>query len=247
MNLRVVRILSDFSNMCGDEGRAMRWKNKKQKLQYIEKICEDNDQAIKQKLPVLLELSQDKNPEVRGMLAENLVLFDCEETEEILYNMLSDQNLMVRLEAVDSIGVGRSRKSIEKVATMLSGQWSLIRMYAVLSLFDLLTNAFGANEEAFNQYREIKEKHFSMENNPRVLLAYYRNEYYMDHKTGLSLLENFYTDAMDQERYDLIWTVLHVLEEIKNEENQTELQRIISYKKEKLLPVQIAFIEEMEK
>ena len=24
MNLRVVRILSDFSNMCGDEGRAMR-------------------------------------------------------------------------------------------------------------------------------------------------------------------------------------------------------------------------------
>ena len=68
----------------------------------------------------------------------------------------------------------------------------------------------------------------------------------MDHKTGLSLLENFYTDAMDQERYDLIWTVLHVLEEIKNEENQTELQRIISYKKEKLLPVQIAFIEEME-
>ena len=158
MNLRVVRILSDFSNMCGDEGRAMRWKNKKQKLQYIEKICEDNDQAIKQKLPVLLELSQDKNPEVRGMLAENLVLFDCEETEEILYNMLSDQNRMVRLEAVDSIGVGRSRKSIEKVATMLSGQWSLIRMYAVLSLFDLLTNAFGANEEAFKQYREIKEK-----------------------------------------------------------------------------------------
>ena len=64
MNLRVVRILSDFSNMCGDEGRAMRWKNKKQKLQYIEKICEDNAQAIKQKLPVLLELSQDKNPEV---------------------------------------------------------------------------------------------------------------------------------------------------------------------------------------
>ena len=64
--MRVVRILSDFSNMCGDEGRAMRWKNKKQKLQYIEKICEDNDQAIKQKLPVLLELSQDKNPEVRG-------------------------------------------------------------------------------------------------------------------------------------------------------------------------------------
>ena len=94
MNLRVVRILSDFSNMCGDEGRAMRWKNKKQKLQYIEKICEDNAQAIKQKLPVLLELSQDKNPEVRGMLAENLVLFDCEETEEILYNMLSDQNRM---------------------------------------------------------------------------------------------------------------------------------------------------------
>ena len=152
--MRVVRILSDFSNMCGDEGRAMRWKNKKQKLQYIEKICEDNAQAIKQKLPVLLELSQDKNPEVRGMLAENLVLFDCEETEEILYNMLSDQNRMVRLEAVDSIGVGRSRKSIEKVATMLSGQWSLIRMYAVLSLFDLLTNAFGANEEAFKQYRE---------------------------------------------------------------------------------------------
>ena len=45
------------------------------------------------------------------MLAENLVLFECEEAEEILYNMLSDKNRMVRLEALDSICVGRSQKA----------------------------------------------------------------------------------------------------------------------------------------
>ena len=224
----------------------MKWKNKKKKIQYIEEMSKWDNQLIQQKFSVLLKLSKDKNPEVREMLAENLVLFECEEAEEILYNMLSDKNRMVRLEALDSICVGRSQKAIEKVATMMSGQWYLIRMYAVMTLFDLLTNASGVNEQVFKQYQKIKERHFSMERNPRVLLAYYRNEYYMNHKEGLYLLEKFYVDAMDDARCDLIWPVLHILEEIKSEENQNELQRIVSYKKEKLLPVQVAFIEEME-
>ena len=93
----------------------------------------------------------------REMLAENLVLFECEEAEEILYNMLSDKNRMVRLEALDSICIGRSQKAIEKVATMMSGQWYLIRMYAVMTLFDLLTNASGVNETSvYKGYKQDK-------------------------------------------------------------------------------------------
>lgn len=74
----------------------MKWKNKKKKIQYIEEMSKWDNQLIQQKFSVLLKLSKDKNPEVREMLAENLVLFECEEAEEILYNMLSDKNRMVR-------------------------------------------------------------------------------------------------------------------------------------------------------
>ncbi|MFQ9390359.1 MAG: hypothetical protein ACLR1V_17490 [Coprococcus sp.] len=48
-----------------------------------------------------------------------MVIFDCDEVEDILYGMLDDKNRMVRLEAVDSLSVGRHEESIKKVAAML--------------------------------------------------------------------------------------------------------------------------------
>ena len=90
-------------------------------------------------------LANDKNIDVRLTLARQLVLFDSDEIEEILYGMLFDQNRLVRLEAIDSISIGRHEKSIEKVQVMLREEGFLIRMYAVATLFDLITNAYGMN------------------------------------------------------------------------------------------------------
>ena len=217
----------------------------KEKLAFIDSLDNLDNQSVQRYLGTIALLANDRNTEVRMALAEQLVLFDCDEVEDILCSMLDDKNRMVRLEAVDSLSVGRHEESIEKVAAMLVKEGSMIRMYAALTLFDLITNAYGMNAKAFEKYRQIVKSEFENEKNPRVLLVYYQNEYYMQPEKGLYLFKDIYTYILDNERYDLAWTILHILSEIKNRDNSKEIQQILEYKAEKLLPVQKEFIDAM--
>lgn len=217
----------------------------KEKLAFIDSLDNLDNQSVRRCLGTIALLANDRNTEVRMALAEQLVLFDCDEVEDILYSMLDDKNRMVRLEAVDSLSVGKHEESIEKVAAMLVKEGSMIRMYAALTLFDLITNAYGMNAKAFEKYRRIVKSEFENEKNPRVLLSYYQNEYYMQPEKGLYLFKDMYTYILDNERYDLAWTILHILSEIKNRDNSKEMQQILEYKAEKLLPVQKEFIDAM--
>ena len=50
-------------------------------------------------------------------LANQLVIFDNDEIENVLYDMLSDKNRMVRLEAIDSLSSGRYYISLKRLKT----------------------------------------------------------------------------------------------------------------------------------
>ena len=52
----------------------------------------------------------------------------------------------------------------------------------------------------------------------------------MHREKGWLLLRNSYTYALDNEKYDLIWTILHIFEEIKNKDNYSELMQVVDYK-----------------
>ena len=162
----------------------------KEKLAFIDSLDSMDNQSVQSWLGTIVLLANDRNTEVRMALAKQLVIFDCDEVEDILCRMLEDKNKMVRLEAVDSLAVGRHEKSIEKVATMLVKEGSMIRMYAAATLFDLIINAYGMNEKAFGKYRGIVKSEFENEKNLRVLLIYYRNEYYMQPEKGLYLFKD---------------------------------------------------------
>lgn len=217
----------------------------KEKLAFIDSLDSLDNQSVQRWLGEIALLANDRNTEVRMALAEQLVTFDCDEVEDILCSMLDDKNRMVRLEAVDSLSVGRHEESIEKVAAMLVKEGSMIRMYAAATLFDLITNAYGMNEKAFEKYRWIVKSEFENEKNLRVLLIYYRNEYYMQPEKGLFSFKDIYIYILDNERFDLVWTILHIFSELKNKNNSSEIQQILEYKAEKLLPVQKEFIEAM--
>ena len=96
----------------GEEEMKSRFKNVREKLQFIEKLCDDNNQSIVEKLTILDSLSKDCNAEVRWTLASQLVLFDHPEIEKLLCNMLSDKNSLVRLEALDSLSMTSKKLSI---------------------------------------------------------------------------------------------------------------------------------------
>lgn len=223
----------------------MKFKNIKEKIEFIDNLERLDNQSIKEVINIIFLLANDKNIDVRVTLAKQLVLFDNDEIEHILYTMLSDKNRMVRLEAVDSLSIGRHNATIEKIADMLEKEGYLIRMYAVTTLFNLVTNAYGVNEKAFKKYNQIINQSFQDEKNVQVLLSYYQNEYYMQPEKVFLSLKNIYVDALEKERYDLVWTTLHVFKEIKNKNNHSEIQQIIEYKIEKLLPVQKVFVDAM--
>lgn len=222
----------------------MKFKNVKEKMQFISQLEKMNSQSIQEIIPIISRLSKDKNNDVKIALAEQLQLFDCEQVEDILCDMLSDKNRMVRLEALDSVSFGGKEETIEKVSTMLVGEGYLIRMYAVTTLFELIINVYGMCEKAFEKYREIINKSYREEANQRVLVAYFENEYYMNKEKGLSLLKDIYYKTIEERKHDVIWTILHVFRDVRNEDNQIELQQILNYRLEELLPVQQKFVNE---
>ena len=67
----------------------------------------------------------------------------------------------------------------------------------------------------------------------------------MHREKGWLLLRNSYAYALDNEKYDLIWTILHIFEEIKNKDNYSELMQVVDYKVEKLLLAQKAFVDKL--
>lgn len=141
----------------------MKFKNVNEKRRFIDSLEKMDNQSIREIIDIIDLLASDKNIDVRRILAKQMVIFDCDEVEDILYGMLDDKNRMVRLEAVDSLSVGRHEESIKKVAPMLVKEGCMIRMYAVTTLFNLITNAYGMNERAFEKYNLIVKSSFQAE------------------------------------------------------------------------------------
>lgn len=212
----------------------MKFKNVREKLLFIEALEEENDDSIQELLPVIEQLSRDKSPDVRSDLAIQLVLFDRDEVEEILYQMLDDKNRHVRLEAVDSLAVGRMPKTIDKVRTMMEGQWYLIRGYAVLRLFDLLINCYGFNEKTLHKYQEYTKDSFQREENEWVKHAYYENQYFCGDESGLCHLEEQYKKVVDGTSNLRVSLFVNTFKEVLNYKNQDQIFSILNYKKDQL-------------
>lgn len=196
---------------------------------------------------MIYRLSEDRNTEVRRSLADQLVIFDCEGIEKILYHMLFDQNRTVRLEALDALVIGRNESTIKKAQAMLEGEGQLIRAYAVAVLFNIIVNRYGVNDRAFQMYKELSSDSFRKEKDLRVLIEYYQNEYFIDHKKGMELLKASYLKAIEEEKYDIIWVLVHIFQDIQNRRNSAEINQILNNDIEKLLDEQKKFVKEMEK
>ena len=97
----------------------MKFKNVNEKRRFIDSLEKMDNQSIREIIDIIDLLASDKNIDVRRILAKQMVIFDCDEVEDILYGMLDDKNRMVRLEAVDSLSVGRHVVAL-KIRSMCS-------------------------------------------------------------------------------------------------------------------------------
>lgn len=212
----------------------MKFKNIKEKWKFIEKLDQKDNVSIQKYLHIIQQLAKDKNIDVRRNLAEQLGLFEGNEIEEILCQMLDDKNRYVRLEALDSLFTGKMEKTIDKVRTMLSGQYYLIRGYAVYTLFHLIVNRYGFNHRAINYYNQCIQSSLQKEENEWVKLDYYETQYWSGDESGLDFLVNKYKKVMDDESHLYAGTLINLFEEILGYRNKEKIHNILGYKKEQL-------------
>lgn len=221
----------------------MKFKNVKDKWRFIEKLEQEDNVSIQKYLHVIQQLAKDKNIDVRRDLAERLGFFEGDKIEEILCQMLDDKNRYVRLEALDSLFAGRMEKTIDKVKTMLSGQYFLTRGYAVYTLFHLIVNCYGFNQGAITYYNQCIQSSLQKEENEWVKLDYYETQYWSGDESGLDFLIDQYKNVMDDKSHLYTWTFINLFEEMLGYRNKEKIHSILNYKKEQLLEQQQIKVE----
>lgn len=106
----------------------------------LKKISEKNT-VDSNDLPILLQLSQCDDSEIRVYIAELLVLSKDNKAEKMLIHMCDDEDELVRANACDSLSVFPSIETynclIKNILTDIS---MLVKTYAILSIIDILNH-----------------------------------------------------------------------------------------------------------
>ena len=100
-----------------------------------------NDEYQEEDIRYLSQLSKAKKSEIRSKVAELLSTCEQEFAEEILFEMTYDKDEIVRADAVDSLGIGKSKYSFQRLRHLMEHDRSeLVQFYAVLSYVDVFWN-----------------------------------------------------------------------------------------------------------
>ena len=186
------------------------------KRRFLDEIILSGRIPAKEELVKMYRMEKDKNPVIRWSMAKALVNRYAPESEKVLRRMACDKNRMVRVEALDSLRIGREEETLwflkEKMGNA-SGRME--RGYAAGSYFDVWVNCYGYHRESMRKYLESIEEFYKKEDNLWVSVSYERNRYLAGEKDAL---ENLVATLADEsiEDYHVRYAVLNILREIKN-------------------------------
>lgn len=116
----------------------------------------DIENLSEKHLKVLQEFSSDEDGLVRSMVAPLLVDFINETVKDILLKLAQDQDVLVRVEAYDSLAVfsfDEVEKQLEKF--MIVEKDVLARSYAILSWADV---TLSLNYTSFDKINDVKKR-----------------------------------------------------------------------------------------
>ena len=111
----------------------------KEKWAYIESL-ENKEDITQQDLSEIKLLKNDKNSEIRILLAQTFVCLPVDIAEPILLSMIDDEDKLVRVNVCDSLCIGKSHDTIQRLQQKTVKDSYLVRGYAILSLADIAKN-----------------------------------------------------------------------------------------------------------
>ena len=116
-----------------------------------------------------------RNWDIRNVTAKILAGWYTVENEQLLYNLSFDKEEMVCVNAVDSLCIGRTRRTLNRLRELMQDKRTLVRGYAVESFFDVWVNCFSWNHRSMKAYLRFVEEMEKKEKSKWVKTCYDRN------------------------------------------------------------------------
>ena len=160
----------------------------KTKIKRIEELDDKYLILNEKEMGFLRKCLQSRKQDVRWTAVKILVGWYSIENESLLYRMTYDKAELVCVHAVDSLCIGRTRGSLNRLRDLMEDERILVRGYAVLSFFDVWVNCFSWNERSMNAYLRFAETMEAEEKKTWVRLFYEENKILARGKKGFDRL-----------------------------------------------------------
>ena len=214
------------------------------KYRKLESIEAYKESLSLEDVSILISFARSKNELIRSWAAELLVNRYTEQSEEILYHMTYDRCDIVRINAVDSLCIGKQLKSLQRLESLFEDDDYLIRGYAVLSHFDVTVNIYGENYNVDNRYIDLMESLLASDTPAWVKVCIFNNLYLCGCEPVLDKIADILDKAAENSDFEVVWCVLHTLDELVDGDNEVFIHSMINKVYGLLLDAQQDYVKE---
>lgn len=179
---------------------------------YVEKLCRKY-KLSKRDYDVLYKFSHSFDDELRWEAAELLCDHYTPKAEKVLRRMTYDRCYIVRLNAVDSLCIGKTKKTLRRLYMLTKSRDELIRMYAYQSTNDIIINRNIRKEK--NRYlRWIQSGVIENDPSDKVKLVMYGEFYKMGLQKYLAQFDEIVKKKIKAKDNREVWLILNILKNI---------------------------------
>lgn len=185
------------------------------KYLYIEKLRRKYELS-EEDYKVLYKFSHSIDNELRWETAELLCDHYTPTAERILRRMTYDRCYTVRLNAVDSLCIGKSKKTLKRLYMLTKSRNELIRMYAYQSTNDIIINR-NIKEEKRRYLKWIQSGVIDNDSCDKIRLVMYGEFYKMGFQEYLVRFDKIIKKMIREKDNGEVWLILNILKNIMDD------------------------------
>lgn len=185
------------------------------KYLYIEKLRRKYELS-KKDYDILYKFSRSINNELRWEAAELLCDHYTPKAERVLRRMTYDKCYIVRLNAIDSLCIGKSKKTLRRLYMLTRSKDELIRMYAYQSTNDVIKNR-DVCEEKRRYLQWIQGGVIEKDSSDKIKLVMYGEFYKIGFRKYLVQFDEIVKREIKEKDNGEVWLILNILKSIMDD------------------------------
>lgn len=180
----------------------------------LAKLSASTDAYTKDELKKLNSLAHSTNYRVRAKVAELLVDQFDEESESTLYHLSYDKVEIVKLEAIDSMCIGKSEMTLKRLAFLCNDESCTVRQFAFQSHYEVYMNINGYTQYSKGNYLKWLQSFEFNEKADIVVMVMQKLKFLCGDRQALDIMIDVLIGAINQKKWGLVSPLLYMLQEI---------------------------------